>query len=125
MDEKLKFYQINLHKCEGAQSNLMAELANFKDNHFICLIQEPHFLGLKPSSIDRSFMQTFHMKGTKKKWPRAMVVASKNLQISMIESLTSRDTTCINLHNPNEELVICSSYQDIDIPEVINNIEVC
>ena len=70
-------------------------------------------------------MQTFHGKGTKKKWPRAMIVASKNLKISMIESLTSRDTTCINLHNPNEELVICSSYQDINIPEVINNIDKC
>ena len=52
-----------------------------------------------------------------------MIVASKDLKISLIEALTSRDTTCINLHNSKEELVICSSYQDITFPEVINNID--
>ena len=109
MEGKLKIYQINLHKCEGAQSNLMVELANIKEEHFLCLIQEPHFSGKNPSYIDRRFMQTFHGKGTRKKWPRAMIVASKNLKISMIESLTSRDNTCITLHNANEELIICSS----------------
>ena len=125
MEGKLKIYQINLHKCEGAQSNLMVELANTKEEHFLCLIQEPHFFGKNPSYIDRRFMQTFHGKGTRKKWPRAMIVASKNLKISMIESLTSRDNTCITLHNANEELIICSSYQDIDYPEVTNNIDKC
>ena len=54
-----------------------------------------------------------------------MIVASKNLKISKIEPLTSRDNTCITLHNSNEELIICSSYQDIDYPEVINNIDKC
>ena len=32
---------------------------------------------------------------------------------------------CVNLHNSKEELVICSSYQDITFPEVINNIDKC
>ena len=125
MIDKLKFYQINLNKCELAQSNLMVELMNFKDKHFICLIQEPHFHGLKPSSINRIYMQVFHGKGTKQHWPRAMIVASKDLKLSLIENLTSRDTTCINLHGPKEELMISSSYQDIDYQEVVNNIDKC
>ena len=48
-----------------------------------------------------------------------MIVASKGLKIFLIEALTSRDTTCINLHNSDEELVICSSYQET------NNIDKC
>ena len=79
MTDKLSFYQINLNKCGAAQANLMAELANFKDKQFVCLIQEPHFLGLKPSSIDRRYMQALHGKGTYKSWPRALIVASKGL----------------------------------------------
>ena len=121
MTDKLSLYQINLNKCEAAQANLMVELINFKDKQFICLIQEPHFQGLKPSSIDRRYMQVLHGKGTKNSWPRAIIVASKELKISLIEALTSRDTTCINLHNSKEELVICSSYQDITFQEVVNN----
>ena len=125
MTDKLSFYQINLHKSEVAQANLMVELTNFNDKPCVCLIQEPHFQGFKPSSIDRRYIQVLHGKGTKKFWPRAMIVASKDLKISLIEALTSRDTTCINLHNSKEELVICSSYQDITFPEVINNIDKC
>ena len=125
MTDELKFYQINLNKCEAAQANLMVELNKLKDKHFICLIQEPHFHGLKPSSIDRRFMQVLHGTGTKKSWPRAMIIASKGLEISLIETLSSRDTTCINLHNSYEELMICSSYQDITFPEVTNNIDKC
>ena len=119
MTDKLHVFQINLNKCEVAQANLMVELTQHKQ--FICLIQEPHFQGFKPSSIDKRYMQVLHGKGTKKHWPRAMIVASKDLKLSLIEALTSRDTTCINLHNSKEELVICSSYQDITFPEVINN----
>ena len=125
MTDKLNFYQINLNKCEVAQADLMVELMNLDINQLICLIQEPHFYGLKPSSINRKNMQVLHGKGTIKHWPRAMIVASKDLKLSMIEALTSRDTTCINLHNSSEELVICSSYQDITLPEVINNIDKC
>ena len=125
MSDKLRFYQINLKKCNLAQSNLMVELMNFKDKQFICLIQEPHFHGLKPSSINRKYMQVLHGKGTKKLWPRAMIVASKDLKLSLIENLTSRDTTCINLHGPKEELILSSSYQDIDFQEVVNNIDKC
>ena len=55
-------------------------------------------------------------------WP---LKAPKGLQIFLIKALTSRDTTCITLHNSNEELVICSSYQDITFPEVVNNIDKC
>ena len=69
MDSKLKLYQINLHKCEGAQSNLMVELANIKEEHFICLIQEPHFFSKNPSYIDRSFMRTFYGKELRKNGP--------------------------------------------------------
>ena len=54
-----------------------------------------------------------------------MIVASKNLKLSLIEALTSRDTTCVNLHSPERELILCSSYQDITFPEVINNIDKC
>ena len=101
MMNKLSFYQINLNKCEVAQANLMVELLNskakFKDKQFICLIQEPHFHGLKPSSINRRNMQVMHGKGTVKHWPRAMIVAFKDLKISLIEALTSRDTTCVNI----------------------------
>ena len=125
MTEELSFYQINLNKCEAAQANLMVELNDFKDKQYVCLIQEPHFKGLKPSSIDRRYMQVLHGAGTKKDWPRAMIVASKSLKISQIEALTSRDTTCVNLHNSKEELVVCSSYQDITFPEVTNNIDKC
>ena len=125
MNDKIIFYQINLNKCEVAQANLMVELTQSKNKQFVCLIQEPHFQGFKPSSINRRYMQVLHGKGTKKHWPRAMIVASKDLKISLIETLTSRDTTCINLHNAKEELVICSSYQDITFPEVINNIDKC
>ena len=79
-EEKLSFYQINLNKCEAAQSTLMVELVqNFKDKQFVCLIQEPHFYGPKPSSVDKRYIQVFHGKGTKQKWPRAMIVASKIL----------------------------------------------
>ena len=125
MTEKIQFYQINLNKCWGAQANLMVELAKSKVKHFVCLIQEPHFYGSKPSCIDRKYMQVLHGKGLKKLWPRAMIVASKDLKLSPIGALPSRDTTCVNLHNSREELVICSSYQDIESPEVINNIDKC
>ena len=104
MTDKLNFYQINLNKCEVAQANLMVGQMN-KNKQFICLIQEPHFQGFKPSSIDRRNMQVLHGKGTAKHWPRAMIVASKDLKLSLIEALTSRDTTCVNLHNSKEELV--------------------
>ena len=79
MADKFKFYQINLNKCMAAQANLMVELINKKDKQFICLIQEPHFQGLNPSSIDKRYMQVFHGKGTKHLWPRAMIVATKDL----------------------------------------------
>ena len=29
--------------------------------------------------------------------------------------------TCIYLYNKKEELILCSAYQDINFPEVINN----
>ena len=125
MTDKIQFYQINLNKCGGAQANLMVELAKSKVKHLVCLIQEPHFYGSKPSCIDRKYMQVLHGKGLKKLWPRAMIVASKDLKLSPIGALPSRDTTCVNLHNSREELVICSSYQDIESPEVINNIDKC
>ena len=70
-------------------------------------------------------MQVLYGKGSEKHWPRAMIVASKGLKLSLIEALTSRNTTCVNLHNSKEELIICSSYQDITFPEVINNIDKC
>ena len=124
--DSLNFYQINLNKCKDAQANLMAELVSFKHKEFICLIQEPHFWGgLVPSSINRKSMQLFHAKGTKNNGPRAMIVASKGLKISLIESLTSRDITSINLHNSDGEIIVCSAYQDITFPEVINNIDKC
>ena len=123
--DKVSFYTTNLNKCEAAQANLMAELGHLKDKSFVCLIQEPHFYGLKPSSVNQKHTQVLHGIGTKKAWPRAMIIASKGLKISLIEALTSRDTTCINQHNIDEELIICSSYQDITIPEVINNIDKC
>ena len=66
MTDKIQFYQINLIKCGGAQANLMVELAKPKVKHFVCLIQEPHFYGTKPSYIDRKHMQVLHGKGTKK-----------------------------------------------------------
>ena len=97
MANKLNFYQINLNKCEVAQANLMVELSKSNDKLFVCLIQEPHFYGTKPSSIDRRYMQVLHSKGTKKLWPRSMIVASKDLKLSLIEALTSRDTTCCTL----------------------------
>ena len=106
MSDKLRFYQINLNKCGLAQSNLMVELMNFKDKQFICLVQEPHFHGLKPSSINRKYMQVFHGKGTKQLWPRAMIVASKDLKLSLIENLTSRDTTCMALRRNYNKLFI-------------------
>ena len=59
------------------------------------------------------------------KIPRAMIVASKGLKISLIESLTSRDITSINLHNSDGEIIVCSAYQNITFPEVINNIDKC
>ena len=104
--DSLHFMQINLNKCKDAQANLMAELVSSKHKEFICLIQEPHFWGgLVPSSINRKSMQLFHAKGTKNNGPRAMIVASKGLQ-----SLTFRDITSINLHNSDEEIIVCSAY---------------
>ena len=122
MKDKIIFYQINLNKCFAAQANLMVELSSINNFDFICLIQEPHFSGKRPSSIDRRLIQVFHGACTDKSWPRAMILTSKNLKVSLIESLTSRDITCINLHNNKEEYIICSSYQDITFSEVINNI---
>ena len=55
-------------------------------------------------------MQIFHAKGTKNNGARAMIVASKGLKISLIESLTTRDITSINVHNSDEEIIVCSAY---------------
>ena len=106
MTDELLCYQININKCEASQATLMVELAKLKDKQFVCFIQEPHFHGTKPSSIDERYMQALHGKGSNKLWPRALIVASKDLKISLIEALTSRDTTCAHLHNPDEELFI-------------------
>ncbi len=65
MNVKLSVYQIILNKCEVAQANLMVELTQSKNKQFVCLIQEPHFQGFKPSSINRKYMQVLHGKGTK------------------------------------------------------------
>ena len=59
MNDRLKVYQFNLNKCLAAQANLMVELMNFKDKQFICLLQEPHFQGLNPSSIDNKTENAF------------------------------------------------------------------
>ena len=75
MTDNIKVYQINLNKSLTAQSNLMSELIDFKDEYFICLIQEPHFARLKPTSIVGSSMQAFHGKACNQFWPRAMIVA--------------------------------------------------
>ena len=125
MTDKLRFYQINLNKSEGAQANLLVKLSEIKDKNFVCLIQEPHIRGLKLTSIDKRYMQVLDGKGNETSWPRAMIVASKALQLSQIGALTFRDTTCINLHTPTEELILVSSYQDITFPDVINNIDKC
>ena len=103
MTENISFLQINLNKCKDAQANLMVELVSLKNKQFICLIQEPHFWGgVLPSSTDKRYMQAFHAKGTKTDGPRAMIITSKNLKVSLIEGLTSRDMTSINLHNYDE-----------------------
>ena len=123
MKDKITFYQINLNKCFAAQADLMVELSVITNSDFICLIQEPHFSGQRPSSIDRRLMQVFHGSCIDKSWPRAMILTSKNLKVSLIKSLTSRGITCINLHDVKEEYTICSSYQDITFTEVNNNID--
>ena len=69
MTEELSFYQINLNKCEAAQANLMVEKNEFKDKQFFCLIQEPHFHGTNPSSIDKRYIQVLHGTGTETSWP--------------------------------------------------------
>ena len=127
--ENIKFYQINLHKSNAAQTSFLNEI-KAKDKNIICLIQEPHFYSRTgstpiPTSIPRKEMQVLHGTGAHDNWPRAMIVASKNLKISLLETLSPRDTTCVKLHSLKEELIICSSYQDITIAEAVNNITKC
>ena len=127
--DRILILQINLHKSWKAQANFMVELNSIKSKHFICLIQEPHFsgkFGLIPTYINRKHMQVMHGKGTTTQWPRAMIVASKGINMSMVESLSSRDTTCVKLHALKEEILMCSSYQDQTVEDnVIYNIDKC
>ena len=118
--ESIRFLQFNLNKCFAAQSNLMVELTTLKNEHFIVLVQEPHFHKKKPSSLNNSFIKAFHSNDD---WPRAMILCSKNLNISIIESLSCRDTTCVTLHSSKEEVIVASCYHDIEFPEVVNNLE--
>ena len=123
--EKITILQLNLNKCEVAQANLIVDLTYMK-TPYIALIQEPHFTRKQqPSSINQKYMQCFFGPSTNTHWPRAMIVASKTLNLSKVSQLTSRDTTTINLHNKEEEIFIVSSYQDIKFNEVVNNLKEC
>ena len=93
--EEIRILQLNLKKCFLAQANLMDELLSIKESNFVCLVQEPHFSNKKPSSLNKSFIKAFHSNDP---WPRAMILASKNLKVSIIDTLTNRDTTCATLH---------------------------
>ena len=121
----VKVYQINLHKSRGAQANLTNQIGPEGMYNSIFLIQEPHWYRDAPTSISRSKFQVFNGSGPHpKEWPRALILASKDLKISGIESLTSRDTTVINLNIQGKEIMICSSYQDITT-EAVGNLEAC
>ena len=122
----VKVYQINLHKCKGAQANLINQLGPEVMKDSIILIQEPHWHKNSPTSLSRSKFQIFNVSGLpNKEWPRAIVMATKDLKISGIESLTSRDTTVVTLNIQGKEVLVCSSYQDITFQDTTYNIDKC
>ena len=95
-----------------------------KDSIF--LIQEPHWHKNSPTSLSRSKFQVFNGSGLLyKEWPRAIVIATKDLKISGIESLSSRDTTVVTLNLQGKEVLVCSSYQDITFQDSTYNINNC
>ena len=107
----VKVYQINLHKCKGAQANLINQLGPEVMKDSIFLIQEPHWHKNSPTSLSRSKFQVFNGSGLHyKEWPRAIVIATKDLKISGIESLSSRDMTVVTLNLQGKEVLVCSSY---------------
>ena len=104
----LHLIQFNLNKCQAAQANLLVELSKMTNKKFVALLQEPHFRNNHPTSISRKCFQVFHGKSTKELWPRAIIIASKGIELSMIEKLTSRDMVCIYLHKSGHPLLfIC------------------
>ena len=79
----VKVYQINLHKSRGAQANLTNQIGPEGMYNSIFLIQEPHWYRDAPTSISRSKFQVFNGSGPHpKEWPRALILASKDLKIS-------------------------------------------
>ena len=122
----VKVYQINLHKCKGAQANLINQLGPEVMKDSIFLIQEPHWHKNSPTSLSRSKFQVFNGSGLLyKEWPRAIVIATKDLKISGIESLSSRDMTVVTLNLQGKEVLVCSSYQDITFQDSTYNINNC
>ena len=81
MADTLRLLQININKRKAAQASLMVKLDKIANKNFMAVIQEPHLKGSYPFSITKKSLQTFHGKGTKELRPRAMIVASKSIEI--------------------------------------------
>ena len=123
--DQIRIFQFNLHKSYGCQANLLSQIGKDHMTRSLYLLQEPHFYGDLPTSFTKSNFQILKGKGKDQLWPRAIIVASKDLKVSLVESLTTRDCTCIIVHTQGKEIIVVSSYQDITTSEATINIDKC
>lgn len=106
--------QINLHHCKSATALISNALhmAQTKKERLIVLIQEPHIYDSKIQGFDLQACNIFyHANGSK---PRACIVATKDVSITLLPQFCDGDTTSVVLNTGksglNEDINVCSAY---------------
>ena len=119
---KIDFFQINLHKSQGAHANLMAELQTGVQKHpKVILVQEPYFAKRQTPKAPQGF-NIYYSQGTT---PRAIILVSRSLTSIGLDHLSTRDTVLVQVTAGQEDFFVCSSYLDITVPHVVYDVDEC
>ena len=92
--EDIDVKQINLHHAKSATDLIgnALHMAQTVKSKLIILVQEPYFFGNDSCGFDTQICNVFFSpKGEK---PRACIVATKNVSLTLLPQLCNGDTTC-------------------------------
>ena len=105
---QVSFIQLNMRKSFAAAVELNASLSEIKS--YICLLSEPYAYKDKLSSVPPNCSKICN-----KSECRAAILASPNVIITKLDSLTNKDCAVALLKNGNEKIVLVSAYMDIKL----------
>ena len=112
----IEVYQVNLNKCYMAQVEIANKIG--KDKAFLALIQEPYCYKSRPCLIPKGIDRiTFNDK------PRAMILASKHLQLKQVTHLCTQDAAVAITKLAGKNTVVASIYLDINLGVITKELQ--